>query len=864
MTTITKSTPMMDQWIACKKKAKDSLLLFRLGDFYEAFYEDAYQISKELNLTLTQRQQIPMCGVPFHASETYIDKLVEKGYKVAIAEQTEDAKLKKGLVNRDVVRIVSPGTIIDSKLLNDKTNNFFVSIDQVGSIYGLCLIDLSTSELKLFEYENKNELIEELYKLKPKEFLISKKFQNNHKNLFSEISNSFSYIANTKEDWHFDHKTSYDLLSEHFNVHSLDCFGLKGFIPSINAAGALFSYLLDDLHLNLDHFTEIQTENSSSYMSIDHSCMKNLELVESNTSNNKNTLIALLDNTFTPMGARLLQRWLKYPLMSCDEINKRYDAIEEVFHSIDTLSPLLKDIRDIERMNMKIKSGYAMPKDIVGLRFSLENIHVIKQLLSSFSSILFIEEEKKLHDISDIVDLIKNALVDNPPLKLSDADVFKEGYCSQLDEIKKIKNDSKEWIMKYQKDLRESTNIKNLKVGFTKVFGYYIDISKGQVDKTPEYFHRKQTLTNSERFYTEELKDFEYKVLTAEQKIKAIEAKLFNELREKIAGYSEKIASIAKAIATIDSILSLSITAKKNNYTRPVIDNSDIIDIKEGKHPIIEASLPISKFIPNDTYLDKDNQLFLITGPNMAGKSTYIRQVAIIVIMAQLGSFVPAKQAHIGIIDKVFSRIGASDNLSFGQSTFMVEMTETANILHNATSKSLVILDEIGRGTSTYDGISIAWAVVEYLLTKNGKNAKTLFATHYWELTSMEDKFPHIVNLNIAVKETDDGIVFLRKIEKGGTDKSYGIHVAKLAGIPYWVIKRAEEMLHSLENKYQNKNSIKKSKKLIDDQYTLFPKQEILPKEKEIINEINKINLDTLSPLQAHQKLLELKLMLKG
>ncbi len=846
-----KTTPMMEQWLLCKKKAKDALLLFRLGDFYEAFYEDAYLISKEINLTLTKRQDVPMCGVPYHTSDAYIDKLVAKGHKVAVAEQIDDPKSAKGLVRRDIARIVSPATVVNSSLLNEKTNNFFVSISQIGSLFGLVVIDLTTAEFYGLELENKNDLRDELHKLKPSEFLISKKLLDANKAFFEELSYSFNFMTTTLEDWHFDFQSCYEYLLHHFKISSLDGFGLSEKMTIVVASGALLKYLKEDLSINLDHIQKISSPSLLSFMAIDCNSLRNLELTQSLSRTNKNTLLEVLDFTKTPMGGRLLVNWIKYPLLNVDEINKRADAIAEFLQNervMDEISLHLGKIRDLERIMMKISSGYASPKDLASLRFSLENVPRIKELLRNFSSSFLKEELCHLEELPLVSSLIKEAIVDNPPLRISDGGTFREGYNKDLDELKNISSTSKTFIASYQNELREETKIKTLKVGYTQAFGYYIEVSKGQADKIPHFFHRRQTLVNAERFTTEKLKEFEHKVLSAEESIKALENTLYSEIKQTILSYSEKINLSANALSKIDSILSLSIAAKKYDYVRPFIDNSDILEIKEGRHPVIENSLPLNSFIPNDTFLNEKERLFLITGPNMAGKSTYIRQVAVIAIMAQMGSFIPAKQCRMGLIDKVFSRIGASDDLAKGQSTFMVEMTETANILNNATSKSLVILDEIGRGTSTYDGISIAWAVAEYLLTTDAKKAKTLFATHYFELTELEGKIPGAVNYNVTVKETNSGIVFLRKIEKGSTDKSYGIHVAKLAGLPSLAIKNAEKMLLKLE-----KGSFKPQKKTSEELPLFFYQKPLF------IEELKQIDINRLSPLEALQKLLEIQ-----
>ncbi|MBN2479695.1 MAG: DNA mismatch repair protein MutS [Parachlamydiales bacterium] len=863
------TTPMMKQWKDLKEQAKDALLLFRLGDFYEAFFEDAKLISKLLDLTLTKRQNIPMCGVPHHTCEVYVDRLIAKGYKIAIAEQTEDPKNVKGIVKREISKILSPATIINSNLLEEKSNNYFLSINQIGLTFGLGVLDFSTSEFYVLEIEDQKELLNEILKIKPKEILVSQKFKKQNFEFLEKLSYEITFLLTEKDDWYFDFDMAYEKLINQFKVHSLDSFGLNGMTAAINACGGLISYLTEDLLINLDHIKKIKKENFSSSMIIDYTTMKNLEIIESNNHINKdNTLLDLLDKTKTAMGGRLLKKWLKLPLIDIDEINKRLFSVEETVNNFEIFLQVqenLNNIKDLERILMRLINNSATPRDLSALKISLEFVPIIKDFLKDFKSELISQDVKNLKDVKNpLLNLLTSAIVENPPIRLNEGGIFKDGYNSELDELRLISTNGSLWINQYQQRLREETKIKTLKVGFTKAFGYFIDVSRGQSDNVPECFLRKQTLVNNERYITEELKEFESKVLTAEEKIKLLENKLFYELREKILQNSSDIEKIASALARIDVIFSFARAAKAFNYTKPNINNSDIINIVDGRHPIIEASSSTGQFIPNDTYLNNsDNQLFLITGPNMAGKSTYIRQVAILVIMAQIGSFVPAKKADIGIVDKVFSRIGASDDLSRGQSTFMVEMTETANILNNATKKSLIILDEIGRGTSTYDGISIAWAVAEYLLTTQEKKAKTLFATHYFELTELENILQGAVNYNVAVKETDSGIVFLRKILKGSTDRSYGIHVAKLAGLPYFVIKKAEERLFSLENEMSKNEPSKKAafkKQNKQDQFMLFDINESLNKKiKNLINELKAIDVNKLTPIEALQKIFNLK-----
>lgn len=812
-------TPMMVQWTACKEAAGDAILFFRLGDFYEAFYEDAYIIAKELELTLTKRQDVPMAGVPHHSSEAYIDKLVSKGFRVAIAEQTEDPKKTKGIVKREVVRVVTPGTVINSSLLSDKANNYFVSISQVSTVFGLAFIDLTTGEFMVVEFENEQDLLNEIFRLHPSECLISQKFHTKHAQLLKDLRQTHDFLITVREDWHFEHQAATHTLVNHFRVHNLDGFGLKGMLAGINAAGAMLNHLQETLCLSLDHVQDIRTYSTAQYMMIDRMTQRNLEITASlYDGSRKSTLLNVLDKTCTPMGARMLRQWIKQPLLSTEEIKRRQDAVQSFVQNkayLEKAKQLLEQVRDLERLMMKISSGYASPRDLVSLKSSFRGIPHLKNILQPLAgySILIAQEEQKMEDLYPMTNLIENALVDEPPLRLSDGNVFRDGYNHDLDELRAISRDSKAWLMAYQTRLREETGIKTLKVGFTRMFGYYIEVSKGQTERMPESFHRRQTLVNGERYITPELKEFEQKVLTAEERILSIETELFNAIRLEIAKFTKQVFTIAHAIAKIDALRSLAETAVAFDYSRPIVDHSPFLQIIEGRHPVIEAAYASEKFIPNDTMMDDQaNRLLLITGPNMAGKSTYIRQVALIVILAQIGSFVPAKSAHIGIVDKVFTRIGASDDLSRGQSTFMVEMTETANILNNATSRSLVILDEIGRGTSTYDGISIAWSVAEYLLTAEGRQAKTLFATHYWELTKLEERVPGAVNYNVAVHEAEDNIVFLRKIIRGSTDKSYGIHVGRLAGLPMEVILRAKEILVHLEENANQKNVFAPSK----------------------------------------------------
>ena len=852
----------MLQWQQCKQNAPDAVLFFRLGDFYEAFYEDAVLISKELDITLTKRQEVPMAGVPFHSSDSYIDRLVAKGYRVAIAEQMEDPRDVKGIVKREIVRIITPGTLVHSALLPEKSNNFLACVTQVNSCFGLGILDLTTADFRAMEFEDVKALADELCRLAPKEILSSGKWQKNYPGILDDLRQMFNPCFNFKEEWHFEHQNACELLCRHFHVHSLDGFGLKGMIAAINAAGAILNYVESELNLSITHIKSIQTEHIWQYMLLDRATQKHLELTETlHEGKKESTLLALLDRTSTPMGGRMLKQWLIHPLLSVEEIRKRQEGIATFlasWHSTSDLSRALNEVRDLERLIMRIETGYATPRDLAGLRLSLEQIPIVAHLISPINTPIIQDNLQHLADVSSITAKISAALVDSPPLRLSDGNIFKSSFHPKLEELRTLKENSQTWMAHYQTSLKESTQIKTLKVGYTKAFGFYIEVSRGQADKIPVTFQRRQTLINAERFITPELKEYEYKVLHAEEQIASLETELFHALRQEIAAEAGKIRHIAQAIAVIDCLLALSKVAKQYNYVQPVIDESDLFHVQDGRHPVIEASLRGETFVPNDVLLNASQRLLLLTGPNMAGKSTFIRQVALIAIMAQMGSFIPAKSAHLGIIDKVFSRIGASDDLSRGQSTFMVEMTETANILHNATPRSLVILDEIGRGTSTYDGISIAWAVAEYLLTHHQRRAKTLFATHYWELTALEQQIPGALNFNVAVHESDRGIVFLRKILKGGTDKSYGIHVAKLAGLPKEVLHRAQEMLATLE-KNSGRSAPSLTKPLKEIQLSLFLTSPDDQKKEALLQELQKIDPNHLTPLEALQKIAEWK-----
>lgn len=824
----------MEQWHRCKASARGALLLFRLGDFYEAFYEDANTLAKQLDITLTQRQGIPMSGVPVSSLDNAIDKLISKGYLVAVAEQIEDPKETKGIVKREVTRVLSPATHLQSNSLKEKKSNFFASICRINSIYGLTLLDLSTAEMVTLEVESFKELFDELIRSAPLELLVSDKVYQQNK----EEIDFLNLRLHLKEEWAFDHSLAVDFLSKHFQVYSLDALGLKGMTAAINASGALLVYLSEELHQKIGHVKTISKELLSSHMAIDEATLRHLSITPD--------LLSLLDQTSTPMGARLFSKWIIHPLVNVEEINQRLDAVQELQDSAPVYRTLLKTVRDLDRLITKVTMGLAAPKDLLALAQSLKEIPSIFALLQKETSSLLQSMIPFFFDPTPLVEKIFQALNDPPPNRLTEGGIFKRGFIKEVDELSEFKEKSELFLFNTQTSLRESLGIKTLRVSYNRAFGYFIEVSRGQAEKMPPTFERLQTLVNAERYTTKELKEYEQKILRAEEEIFALEELHFVSLRNEIGLFAESIRLLSSKIAVLDILVSLALTAKERGYTRPTLDNENGIEIVEGRHPLIEALVKEHSFIANDFSLGgSDALLLLLTGPNMAGKSTYIRQVALIVIMAQMGSFVPAQKAHIGIVDKVFSRIGASDDLFKGQSTFMVEMTETANILHNATHKSLVILDEIGRGTSTYDGIAIASAVAEHLL--NVVKAKTLFATHFWELTKLQEEYPKVKNSRVAVQENEDGIIFLHKILSGGTDKSYGIHVAKLAGLPFAVIQRAQ--VHLSDFKKKKKGPQKPEQLLLFEE----PKKSC-PKET-VLEALSQLDIDRLTPLEALQLL---------
>ena len=805
-------TPMMQKYIETKKEYADCILFYRLGDFYEMFFEDAKCVSKELELTLTGKscglkERAPMCGVPFHSAEGYITRLVSKGYKVAVCEQVEDPKLAKGLVKREVIRVVTPGTNCNLTSLDEGRNNYLMGIVSMDDLYGLSVVDVTTGEYLLTEVDTSGKLLDEINKFMPSEIICNDSFYISGIDL-EDLSGRMGISISALAPHYFDEELCEKALCRHFSVSSLDGLGLKDYSIGITAAGAVMEYLMETQKNSLAHILSLVPYQTGKYMILDRNTRRNLELVETLREKQKRgSLLWVLDKTKTAMGARKLRSSLEQPLIDKDEIVKRHDAIDELNENMITREELreyLNPIYDLERLLSKISYKSANPRDLTAFHSSLQMLPHILFLCQNFKSRLFQEFSQKLDPLEDLCSLIASAIEEEPPLALHDAGIIRDGYDGQVDKLRAAKSDGKTWLATLETEERERTGIKNLKIKFNRVFGYYLEVTNSYKQLVPENWIRKQTLANSERYTTERLKELEDVVLGAEEKLYNLEYQLFCEIRDHIFTQVDRIQQTARTIAMLDMVTSLAYVAEKNNYVRPSLNEQGILNIREGRHPVIEQMIDHDMFISNDTYLDEDShRLVIITGPNMAGKSTYMRQTALIVLMAQLGSFVPAAAADISLVDRIFTRVGASDDLASGQSTFMVEMTEVANILHNATKNSLIILDEIGRGTSTFDGLSIAWAVVEHIVDKKNIGAKTLFATHYHELTELEGKLDGVQNYYIAVKEDGEDIVFLRKIAKGGADKSYGIQVAKLAGVPENVLKRAREIAINLEGGMQ-------------------------------------------------------------
>ena len=877
-------SPMMQHYMETKKEYPDCILFYRLGDFYEMFFDDALTVSKELEITLTGKdcglsERAPMCGVPFHAVDSYLYRLVQKGYKVAIAEQMEDPKQAKGLVKREVIRVVTPGTITSSQVLDETKNNYLMGIVYMDGIYGISTADISTGDFMVTEVDSDRELFDEINKFSPSEIICNNAFYMSGVDM-DELKNRYQVVISALDSRFFGEESCRRILMEHFKVGALVGLGLEDYATGIIAAGAVMQYIYETQKSTLEHITTITPYSTGQYMVIDTSTRRNLELVETMREKQKRgTLLWVLDKTKTAMGARLLRACIEQPLIHRDEIIKRQNAVEELnmnYISREEICEYLNPIYDLERLIGRISYKTANPRDLIAFRSSLEMLPYIKRILGEFNSELLAELGRELDPLQDIFQLIGDAIVEDPPITVREGGIIKDGYNQEADKLRHAKTEGKNWLAELEAKEKEKTGIKTLKVKFNKVFGYYFEVTNSFKDQVPDYYIRKQTLTNAERFTTDELKQLEDIIMGAEEKLVSLEYDLFCEVRDKIGAEVIRIQKTAKSIAGIDVFCSLSVVATRRNYVKPSINDKGVIQIKNGRHPVVEQMMRDDMFVANDTFLDNGkNRLSVITGPNMAGKSTYMRQVALIVLMAQLGSFVPAQEADIGICDRIFTRVGASDDLASGQSTFMVEMTEVANILRNATRNSLLVLDEIGRGTSTFDGLSIAWAVIEHISNSKLLGAKTLFATHYHELTELEGTIAGVKNYCIAVKEQGDDIVFLRKIVRGGADKSYGIQVAKLAGVPDSVIARAKEIAEELSDA----DITARAKEIAEissniTQHKAVPKPDEVDlqqlsffdtvKDDDIIRELDSLELSTMTPLDAMNTLYRLQTKLKN
>ena len=876
-----KLTPMMQQYVETKNEYKDCILFYRLGDFYEMFFEDAITCSRELEITLTGKncgleERAPMCGIPFHAVEGYLSKLISKGYKVAICEQVEDPKQAKGLVKREVIRIVTPGTNLNTQTLDETKNNYLMCVIYTSNAYGVSIIDVTTGDFYVTEVDSSRKLLDEINKFTPSEIICNESFYMSNVDM-EDLRERLHISISAIESWYYDEELCDRILKKHFEVGTLDGLGLKDYSIGTIAAGTVLQYLYETQKTSLDHIRKLTPYQTNKFMLIDSSTRRNLELVETLREKQKRgSLLWVLDKTKTAMGARLLRNYVEQPLIDAESINDRLDAIEEIndnYITREEIREYLNPIYDLERLISKVVYKSANPRDLLAFYNSMSMLPYIKTLLESFETKLLQQFYTQLDGLEDLADLISRSINEEPPISIREGDIIKDGYSEEVDKLRKAKTEGKTWLAELEEKERNETGIKNLKIKYNKVFGYYLEVTNSYKELVPDTWTRKQTLANAERYITPELKELEDMILGAEDKLTALEYDLFCEVRDHIASQIGRIQSSAKAIANVDVFTSLATVAQNQNFVRPTINNKGVIDIKDGRHPVVEKMMNNDLFVANDTFLDnKSNRVSIITGPNMAGKSTYMRQTALIVLMAQIGSFVPAKSADIGIVDRIFTRVGASDDLASGQSTFMVEMTEVANILRNATKNSLLILDEIGRGTSTFDGLSIAWAVVEHISNTKLLGAKTLFATHYHELTELEGAIDGVNNYCIAVKEQGEDIIFLRKIVKGGADKSYGIQVAKLAGVPDNVLKRAREIVNELSDH----DIASKTQSILEGnveecgQMSLFDFAGTIPETKEeskyeaIANEIDKIDLSRMTPIEALNVLYELQLKVRN
>lgn len=845
-------TPIRRQYLEIKQGYPDAIVFFRLGDFYETFDNDAEITSKELDIVLTSRNvakgvRIPMAGIPYHAVDNYLSRLISKGYHVAIAEQISESG-GKGLVQREVVRVVTPGTVIEPNLLKNDQNNYLLSALFDGNRTGIAYVDITTGEFKAAEIisqEPLNELKSEILRLKPAEILIPDSLK-----LSDELFGHVTYYPS----WHFDPLRCEERLKSHFKIATIDSYGIQGKILAIQAAGAIIDYLSDTQPAALKLFSHISSYSTSEFMTLDSATRRNLEITETIRKNEvKGSLLHVLDYAVTPMGKRLLRQWVSQPLIEINEILTRQAAVEFLKHNGLFRAELLnhlKKINDLERLTARVLSGHAIPRDLVSIRSTLECVPELKNLLTESPENPLQKYNSKIHLCTQELDLLTKAIDDDPPATLHNVGVIRAGYSSELDQVIEASQHARDWINNLEAIEKERTGIKTLKVGYNKVFGYFIEVTRVNSTSVPDEYIRKQTLVNAERFITPELKEYETLVLNAEDRIKEIEQRLFTQLCEQLSSSSKRLLETSKSIAEIDVLSSFAEAASIGNYCKPELSNSSILSIENGRHPVVEKTLQEKRFIPNDSIFEEGEIIRVITGPNMSGKSTFLRQVALIVLMAQIGSFVPATKATIGIADRIFTRIGAQDEIHAGQSTFMVEMIETANILNHASSKSLLILDEIGRGTSTYDGLSIAWAVIEYIHNHPNIRSRTLFATHYHELTQLSELLPGVRNYNVAVSEADNNVVFLHKIIPGGADRSYGIHVGQLAGLPRPVIQRSAEILRQLEISSGKAITISPN---APQQMMLFPET------NPMIESLKKLDINSLSPIEALNKLYEWK-----
>ena len=861
-------TPMIEQYLRIKSQYPDAILFYRLGDFYEMFFEDAEVASRELEITLTSRNKsdedsVPLCGVPYHAAESYIVRLIQRGHKVAVCEQTEDPKQAKGIVRREVIRVITPGTVVDGDYLESKSNNYLMAVSHHGQEFGVARVDLSTGEFAVCQADDLESLLTEAVRNDPKEILISTGFHESPDSVSFRQAVEGAFV-NLVSDSCFDVAEARRCLEEHYGSFEETGMAGCGAEEGVVAAGVVLRYIRENQRSALAHLQRIRYFHPQDYMVVDETAQRNLELVQNLSEGRvQGSLLGVLDDCVTAMGARTLRHWLFYPLLDTGEIGRRLDAVEELVEKkmerLD-LREVLKGVYDLERLNTRITVGRASGRDLLALKTSIDEFPRIRQILQDFEAPLMHDIQMVLDDLQDVRAMIDESIREDAPLTVKEGGIIRAGYSGELDELRQVVGEGKTWIARLEKEEKDRTGIGSLKVRYNQVFGYYIEVTKTHLERIPEDYIRKQTLTNAERFITPELKEYEARVLGAEEKINRLEYELFDELRRRVAGENRRIQQTASGIAQLDVLMTFALVAERNNYTRPCLNDGAEITIRNGRHPVVEQMRPSEPFVPNDVVCDcQENQLLIITGPNMAGKSTFLRQVALIVLMAQVGSFVAAEKAVIGIVDRIFTRVGASDNLARGQSTFMVEMMETARILREATPRSLIILDEIGRGTSTFDGLSIAWAVAEYIHDTPEIRAKTLFATHYHELTELSVTKTGVTNLNFAVREWNDEVIFLRRLVPGGASRSYGIQVARLAGLPKQVIERAKEVLSNLERGELTQAGIPrlavtKEKEAPPGQMVLFPAE-----DGWLTTELKNMCLDTMTPIEAIHKLYELK-----